>query len=100
MGPHRSDTSTPRSSPPGCSRRDESRSAGDLAGVRFENIAVAAPSVLGEPQLLWGHPDARIHDLTFDNLSLAGKPVREPGFFRVNEEVDRLVFPPSGPVKP
>jgi hypothetical protein len=86
--------------PPPYSRAGESRTAGDLAGVRFENIAIAAPSVLGEPQLLWGHPAARIHDLTFDNLSLAGEPVREPGFFRVNGEVDRLVFTPSGTAKP
>lgn len=86
--------------PPPYSRHGESRAAGDLTGIRFENIAIAAPSVLCEPQLLWGHPDARIHDLTFDNLSLAGEPVREPGFFRVNEAVDRLVFPPSRTAKP
>ena len=86
--------------PPPYSGQGESRAAGDLAGVRFENVAIAAPSVLGEPQLLWGHPAARIHDLTFDNLSLGGEPVREPGFFRVNDEVDRLVFPPSGTTKP
>jgi hypothetical protein len=86
--------------PPPYSRAGESRTAGDLAGVRFENISIAAPSVLGEPQLLWGHSDARIRDLTFDNLSLAGKPVHEAGFFQVNEHVDRLAFPPSGPAKP
>lgn len=86
--------------PPPYSRDGESRTAGDLAGVRFENISIAAPSVLGEPQLLWGHPDARIRDLTFDNLTLAGKPVREAGFFQVNEHVDRLVFPQSAADKP
>lgn len=82
------------------SREGEMRTAGDLAGVRFQNIAIAAPSVLGEPQLLWGHPQARIHDLTFDNLSLAGEPVRGPGFFRVNEAVGRLIFTPSAGTLP
>ena len=78
--------------PPPYPSEGDSRAGGDLAGVRFENISIAAPSVLGESQLLWGHPDARIRDLTFDNLSLAGKPVSNAGFFRVNEEVDRLIF--------
>jgi len=78
----------------------EARTAGDLAGVRFENVSIAAPSVLGEPQLLWGGPDARIHDLVFENLTVAGKTVREAGFFQVNEEVDRLVFLPSAADKP
>ena len=46
-----------------------------LLGVLFQNISIAAPSVLGEPQILWGHADARIRNLTFQNLTLAGKPV-------------------------
>ena len=78
--------------PPPYSSAGESRAAGDLAGVRFENISIAAPSVLGEPQLLWGHPTARIRDLSFDTLTLAGKPVSNAVFFQVNEAVDRLIF--------
>jgi hypothetical protein len=78
----------------------EARAAGDLAGVRFENVSIAAGSVLGEPQLLWGRSDARIRDLVFENLTLGGKTVSDAGFFRVNEEVDRLVFLPSAADKP
>jgi hypothetical protein len=37
--------------------------AGQLSGVRFQNITIAAPSVLGEPQLLWGQADAKITNL-------------------------------------
>ena len=86
--------------PPPYSRRGEARAAGDLAGVRFENIAIAAPSVLGEPQLLWGHPEARIRELTFDNLSLAGEPVQDAGFFQANETVGRLIFTPGATSAP
>jgi hypothetical protein len=78
----------------------EARAAGDLAGVRFENVSIAAGSVLGEPQLLWGRSDARIRDLVFENLTLGGKTVSEAGFFRINEAVDRLVFLPSAADKP
>ena len=76
------------------------RSAGDLSGIRFQNISIAAPSVLGEPQLLWGQPDARISDLTFENLTLAGKQVRAPEFFKTNEFVDGLHFEPNAVTKP
>ena len=72
----------------------EQRSAGDLSGILFQNISIAAPSVLGEPQMLWGQADARIRNLTFENLTLGGKPVRESEFFKINEFVDGLKFAP------
>lgn len=67
---------------------------GDLSGILFQNISIAAPSVLGEPQLLWGQNDARIRGLTFENLTLGGKPVTGPDFFKSNEFVEGLIFPP------
>jgi len=76
------------------SENAEKREAGDLSGVLFQNIAIAAPSVLGEPQLLWGQSDARIRNLTFENLTLAGKPVHGSDFFETNEFVDGLIFKP------
>ena len=76
------------------------RGAGDLSGILFQNISIAAPSVLGEPQLLWGLPDARIRNLTFENLTLAGKPVRDAAFFKTNEFVEELIFSPSAGSKP
>jgi hypothetical protein len=77
-----------------------SRDAGDLSGILFQNVSIAAPSVLGEPQILWGQADARIHNLTFENLTLAGKPVRNPNFFKTNAFVGRLVFAPAAVSKP
>ncbi len=76
------------------SKNGEKRAAGDLLGILFQNISIAAPSVLSEPQLLWGQADARIRNLTFENLTVAGKPVRESQFFKTNEFVDGLKFGP------
>lgn len=78
----------------------QQRGAGDLSGILFQNISIAAPSVLGEPQILWGSTDARIRNLTFDNLTLAGKPVSGPEFFKTNGFVDGLVFTPGTAPKP
>jgi hypothetical protein len=82
--------------PPPYSKDAESRKPGDLSGILFQNISIAAPSVLGEPQMLWGHADARINNLTFENLTLGGKPIRDSSFFKTNEFVEGLNFvPPS-----
>lgn len=82
------------------SKDEEKGAAGDLSGILFQNISIAAPSVLGEPQILWGQADARIRNLTFENLTLAGKPVSEPGVFKTNQFVDGLIFAPSADSKP
>ena len=71
-----------------------------MSGILFQNISIAAPSVLGEPQLLWGQADSRIRNLTFENLTLAGKPVRGPEFFKTNKFVDGLTFSHSNASKP
>ena len=76
------------------------RAAGDLSGILFQNISIAAPSVLGEPQMLWGQADARIRNLTFENLTLAGKRVLNADFFKTNEFVGGLIFAPSTVSKP
>ena len=81
--------------PPPYSKQGEHRETGDIAGVLFQNISIAAPSVLGEPQLLWGQADARIRNLTFDNLTLGGQPVRDADFFKTNAFVDGLRFVPG-----
>jgi hypothetical protein len=74
------------------SKEDRKSGAGDLSGILFQNISIAAPSVLGEPQMLWGQSDARIRNLTFENLSVGGKPVRDATFFHSNDFVDGLIF--------
>ena len=78
--------------PPPYSKDGTKNAAGDLSGIRFQNISIAAPSVLSEPQILWGQADARIRNLTFENLTLGGKPVRDAEFFQTNEFVDGLNF--------
>lgn len=77
------------------SKDAEKRQAGDLSGIRFQNVSIAAPSVLNEPQLLWGQADAGIRDLTFENLTVGGKPVLDAAFFQTNEFVDQLHFATS-----
>lgn len=78
---------------------DDQHGKGDLSGVLFQNISIAAPSVLGEPQLLWGHKEASIRNLTFENLTIAGKPVSSADFFKANEFVEGLRFTPSSSSK-
>jgi hypothetical protein len=74
--------------------------AGDLSGILFQNVSIAAPSVLGEPQMLWGQRDARIRNLTFEHLTLAGQPVRDAAFFQTNEFVSGLIFAPGAVSRP
>ncbi len=78
--------------PPPYSNRGESRAAGSLSGIRFENISIAAPSVLGEPQILWGTPSGRIQNLVFQNLTIGGKEVQNADFFQTNDFVESLTF--------
>ena len=86
--------------PPPYSKNAEKRKAGDLSGILFQNISIAAPSVLGEPQILWGQADARISNIRFENLTLAGKTVLSPDFFKANEFVKGLEFPPGAAPEP
>jgi hypothetical protein len=78
--------------PPPYSNSAKMSDSGDVSGVLFENISIAAPSVLGEPQMLWGQADARIRNLTFKNMTVGGEPVRDAEFFQTNEFVDGLNF--------
>ncbi len=64
----------------------------NLAGVLFRNIDIAAPSVLGEPDVLWGAPDAKITDLIFDNVSIGGKRITSLDHFKHNEHVQNITF--------
>ena len=43
---------------------------------------------------------ARIRNLTFENLTLGGKPVRDSALFKTNEFVDGLQFLPATNFKP
>ena len=68
------------------------RKPGDFSGVLFQNIEIAAPSVLGEPDILWGSENAPIRKLTFDNLSIGGNKIESLDHFRHNRYVDGIVF--------
>jgi hypothetical protein len=81
-------------------KNEKKRGAGDFSGILFQNLSIAAPSVLGEPQILWGQADARIRNLTFENLTLGGKRVLNADFFKTNEFVDGLIFSPGAVSKP
>ena len=55
---------------------------------------------VSEPQLLWGQKNARIRNLTFENLTISGKPVLDSKVFKTNEFVDGLIFSPVTESKP
>ena len=69
-----------------------SRGPGDLVGVVFQNIQIAAPSILGEPNILWGGPECKIRDLTFDNVTIGGKKLISIKDFKTNEYVEDIHF--------
>ena len=71
---------------------ERQREPGDLAGVLFQNIEIAAPSVLGEPEILWGAPQAQIRNLTFDNVCIGGEKVDSLDHFQHNGHVSEITF--------
>ncbi len=69
-----------------------SRGPGDLVGVLFQNIQIAAPSILGEPNILRGGPECKIRDITFDNVTIGGKKLTSLKDFVTNEYVEDIHF--------
>jgi len=70
----------------------KTRKPGDLVGVLFQNIQIAAPSVFGQPNILRGGPECRIRDLTFDNVTIGGKKLESIKDFKANEYVEDIHF--------
>ena len=68
------------------------RGPGDMSGVLFQNVSIAAPSVLGQPDVLWGEPDASIDGITFDNLTVDGGKVLSLDHFVTNAYVRNVTF--------
>ena len=66
---------------------DRKRDPGDLWGVTFEDVSIQAPSVMGEPEVLWGIEDGLIRDLQFRNVTIGGQKVEGVEFFQTNEFV-------------
>ena len=93
------------------SNPEKKRDPGDLIGILFQvisiswnvvdifrmnwsqNITIAAPSVLGEPEVLWGMSDGLIYDLVFDNVTIGGEKIESLDQFYYNEFVLPLVIP-------
>ena len=71
------------------------RGAGDLSGVLFQDIEIAAPSILGERDVLWGAADAQILNLTFDNVTIGGEQIDILDHFKHNEHVRNIRFKTS-----
>jgi hypothetical protein len=71
---------------------ERKRGPGNLTGVLFQNIEIAAPSILGEPDILWGAPKAQIVGLTFDNVLIAGKKITDLDHFKHDEHVKDIRF--------
>ncbi|MEC5216520.1 hypothetical protein RCH09_001472 [Actimicrobium sp. GrIS 1.19] len=70
----------------------QARGAGDMTGVLFQNIAIAAPSVLGEPEILWGAAGSAFTNITFDNVTIGGVKLVSQGQFNTNGYVNNLIF--------
>ena len=66
---------------------EKQREPGDLYGMVFQNISIAAKSVCGEPEILWGGPDRLIYSLVFDNVSIGNDTVENIDYFYHNEYV-------------
>ena len=66
---------------------DRKRGPGDLHGIIFENITIVAPSVMGEPDILWGSAEARIYGLQFYNVTIGTERVEGIDHFLHNEYV-------------
>ena len=73
--------------PPYGHTRKGRRGPGDLYGIVFQNISIAATSVLGEPDILWGMSDGLIYDLIFDNVTIGNTTIEDISHFYHNEFV-------------
>ena len=74
--------------PPWSSSGGRRRGPGDLYGITFQNITIAAPArVEDEPELLWGMEDGLIYGLVFDNVTIGNQTVDSVDFFHHNQYV-------------
>ena len=66
----------------------DKRKPGDLHGIIFQNITIAASSIMDEPDVLWGMKDGRIYNLFFDNVEIDGERIGGIEHFYHNEYVN------------
>ena len=63
------------------------RGPGDIYGLTFQNISIAAPSVLGEQEVIWGMEDGLVYGLVFDNVTIGQDSVDSVDYFYHNQYV-------------
>ena len=66
---------------------DQRRGPGDIYGLTFQNISIAAPSVLGEQEVIWGMEDGLVYGLVFDNVTIGQDSVDSVDYFYHNQYV-------------
>ena len=71
---------------------EQRRKSGDLWGIKFKDIRIAAPSVLDEPEILWGISDGLIRDLIFENVTIGNVTIDNVDQFMHNEYVFGVGF--------
>jgi len=71
---------------------EQRRKSGDLWGIKFKDIRIAAPSVLDEPEILWGISDGLIRDLIFENVTIGNVTIDNVDQFMHNEYVFGIGF--------
>lgn len=74
------------------------RGPGDISGIRFQDIQIAAPSIIGEPDALWGAADAWLRGFRFDNVTISGQLIEDISHFTHNEFVADMQFNTAGRV--
>jgi len=62
------------------------------SGITFQNITAAANSVVGQPNVLRGCPEAPWSDITFDNVVIAGKKLTSLADFKCVQNVTQITF--------
>jgi len=76
---------------------NEKNGPGDIFGIRFQNITIAAPSVLGLRDTFWGYSEAQYRNLVFNNLTVAGQHYDSINDFVYNQYVHDFVFENTAP---
>ena len=66
---------------------DQRRGPGDIYGLTFQNISMAAPSVLGEQEVIWGMEEGLVYGLVFDNVTIGQDTVDSVDYFYHNQYV-------------
>ena len=68
------------------------RGPGDLWGLLSKDVRIAAPSVMDEPEILWGMSDGLIYDLIFENVTIGNVTIDNVDQFLHNEYVFGIGF--------